>query len=47
MWIQAILHFKKFLTEFNEIIITFVDQNGRSFEIEDKVNFTMLIIEYK
>ena len=30
-------------TEFNEIIIIFTDQNGRSLEIEDKVNLTLLI----
>ena len=30
-------------TEFDEIIITFTDQNGRPLEIEDKVNLTLLI----
>ena len=30
-------------TEFDEIIITFTDQNGRPLEIEDKVNLTELI----
>ena len=30
-------------TEFDEIAITFVDQNGRPLEIEDKVNLTLLI----
>ena len=30
-------------TEFDEIIITFTNQNGRPLEIEDKVNLTMLI----
>ena len=29
--------------EFDEIIITFKDQNGRPLEIEDKVNLTSLI----
>ena len=29
--------------EFDEIIITFTDQNGRQLEIEDKVNLTLLI----
>ena len=29
--------------EFDEIIRTFTDQNGRSVEIEDKFNLTMLI----
>ena len=28
-----------------EIIVTFTDQNGRSLEIEDKVNLTLLIIK--
>ena len=36
---------KTYNTEFNEIIETFTDQNGRPLEIEDKVNLTMLIIE--
>ena len=30
-------------TKLDEIIITFTDQNGRSLEIEDKVNLTLLI----
>ena len=30
-------------TKFDEIIITFTDQNGRPLEIEDKVNLTLLI----
>ena len=30
-------------TEFDEIIITFTDQNGRPLEIEDAVNVTFLI----
>ena len=30
-------------TEFDEIIITFMSQNGRPLEIEDKVNLTLLI----
>ena len=30
-------------TEFDEIIITFTDQNGRLLEIEDKVDLTLLI----
>ena len=29
--------------EFDEIIITFMDQNGRPSEKEDKVNLTLLI----
>ena len=38
---------KTYNTEFDDIIITFTDQsgrqNGRLLEIEDKVNFTLLI----
>ena len=30
-------------TEFDEVIITFTDQNSRSSLIEDKVNLTLLI----
>ena len=30
-------------THFDEIIITFTDKNGRLLEIEDKINFTLLI----
>ena len=34
---------KTYNTEFDQIIITFTDQNGRPLEIEDKANFTFLI----
>ena len=34
-------------TEFDEIIITFTDQNARPLEIEDKVNLTLLINKKK
>ena len=34
---------KTYNTEFDEIIITFTDQNGKPLEIEDKVNLTLLI----
>ena len=34
---------KTYNTDFDEIIITFIDQNGRPLEIEDKVNLTLLI----
>ena len=34
---------KTYNTEFDEIIITFTNQNGRPLEIEDKVNLTLLI----
>ena len=33
---------KTHITEFDEVIITFIDQNGRPLEIEDKVNVTLL-----
>ena len=34
---------KFYNTEFNEIIITLTDQNGRPLGMEDKVNLTLLI----
>ena len=34
---------KTYNIELDEIIITFTDQNGRSLEIEDQVNLTLLI----
>ena len=34
---------KTYNTEFDEITITFTNQNGRPLEIEDKVNLTLLI----
>ena len=34
---------KTYNTEFDEIIIKFMNQNGRLLEIEDKVNLTLLI----
>ena len=34
---------KTYNTVFDEIIITFPDQNGKPLEIEDKVNLTLLI----
>ena len=39
---------KTYNTEFDEIIITFTDENGRPIEdkIEDKVNLTLLIKDY-
>ena len=33
---------KTYNTEFDEVMITFADQNGRPLEIEDKVNLTLL-----
>ena len=38
-----LMFLKTYNTEFDEIIITFTDQNGRPLEIEDKVNLTLLI----
>ena len=38
---------KTYNTEFDEITITFTDQNGRSLEIEDKVNLRLLINNQK
>ena len=38
---------KTYNTDFDEIIITFRDQNRRLLEIEDKVNLTLLINKYK
>ena len=38
---------KTYKTKLNEIIITFTDQNGRTFTIEDKVNLTLLINKQK
>ena len=38
---------KTYNTDFDEIIITFRDQNRRPLEIEDKVNLTLLINKYK
>ena len=34
---------KTYNAEFDEIIITITDQNGRPIEIEDEVNLTLLI----
>ena len=38
---------KTYNTEFDKIIITFTDQNGRQLEIENKVHLTMLINRYR
>ena len=34
---------KTYNTEFDEIIITFTDQNGRPLEIKDKVTLTLTV----
>ena len=36
---------KTYNSEFDEIITTFTDQNGRLLEIEDKVNLTLVVIK--
>ena len=41
--LNNVVFLKFYNTEFDDIIITFTDQNGRSLEIEDKVNLTLLI----
>ena len=38
---------KSYETEFDEMIITFTDQNGRPLEVQDKVNLTLLINKKK
>ena len=38
-----LVFFKTYNTEFDKIIITFTDKNGRLLEIEDKINLTLLI----
>ena len=38
---------KTYNTEFDKVITTFTDQNGRLLEIEDKVNLTLLINKQK
>ena len=42
-----LLFLKIYNTEFDEIIIPFTVQNGRPLEIEDKANFTLLVIKLK
>ena len=41
--LNNVVFLKSYNTEFDDIIITFTDQNGRPLEIEDKVNLTLLI----
>ena len=40
---KNLVFFKTYNTEFDEIIKTFMEQNGKPLEIEDKVNLTLLI----
>ena len=42
-----LMFLRTYNTEFDEIIITFTNQNGRPLEIEDKVNLTLLINNQK
>ena len=39
----TLVFLKTYNTEFNDIIVTLADQNGRPFETKDKVNLTLLI----
>ena len=39
----SLVFLKTYNTEFDKIITTFTDQNGRPLEIEDKVNLKLLI----
>ena len=41
--LSNLVFLKTYNTDFDEIIITFADQNGRLLEIEDKVSLTLLI----
>ena len=41
--LSNLVFLKTYNTKFDEIIITFMDQNGRLLEIEDKVNLALLI----
>ena len=40
---RNLVFLKTYNTDFDDIIITFTDQNGRPLEIEDKVNLSLLI----
>ena len=40
---RYLVFLKAYNTEFDEIIISFTDQNGRPLEIDDKVNLTLPI----
>ena len=44
---SPLMFLKIYNTEFDEIIITFKDQNGRSLETEENVNLTLLINKCK
>ena len=40
---RNLVFLEKYNTEFDEIIIVIIDENGRLLEIEDKFNLTLLI----
>ena len=40
---SKLMFLKTYNTEFDEIIVTLADQNGRPLEMKDKVNLTLLI----
>ena len=42
-WTKQFSIFENYNTEFDDITITFKDQNGRPLEIEDQVNLILLI----
>ena len=44
---RNLVFLKTYNTEFHVVAILFTDQNGRPFEIEDKVNLTLLINKQK
>ena len=44
---STLVFLKTYNTEFDEIIIIFTDQNGRSLKKLDKVNLTLLINKQK
>ena len=41
--LNQVVFLKTYNTKFDEIIITFTNQNGRPLEIEDKVNLILVI----
>ena len=45
--LRDLVFLKTYNTEFDEIIVTFTDQNGRPLEIEDKFNLKLVINKKK
>ena len=41
------MFFKTYKTEFEEIVVKCMDQNGRLLEIEDEFNLKLLIDKYR